>query len=57
MHPSSIYEPELMKLWRERVRRFELSEMARRVRDRNKPIPDRERGHGTDELSKVVVDV
>ena len=29
MHPKGLYEPELVKRWRERLRRFELSELLR----------------------------
>lgn len=40
MLPKGLYEPELVRRWRERLRRFELSEMVRVTKARKTPSRD-----------------
>ncbi len=56
MQPKGLYEPELVKLWRERMRRFELSELVRSLRVRNKPTREQGPTPKTEERARTSVD-
>jgi hypothetical protein len=56
MHPKGLYEPELVKRWRERLRRFELSELVRGTKARKKPTPDKASTVKAEERAKTLVD-
>jgi hypothetical protein len=58
MHPKGLYEPELVKRWRERFRRFELSELLRGRGPGNpkKSAPDKAPTGKTKDRAKTLVD-
>jgi hypothetical protein len=55
MHPKGLYEPELVKRWRERLRRFELSELLR-GRGPKKPAADKAPTGKAKDRAKTLVD-
>lgn len=58
MRPKGLYEPELVKRWRERLRRFELSELVqgRGPRNPKKPAPDKAPTGKTKDRAKTLID-
>lgn len=56
MHPKGLYEPELVKRWRERIRRFELSELVRSRKSSRKATSDKAPSVKSKERAKSLVD-
>ncbi|MEZ0305638.1 MAG: hypothetical protein ACAH24_26760 [Hyphomicrobiaceae bacterium] len=58
MHPKGLYEPELVKRWRERLRRFELSELlrGRGPKGPKKPAADKAPTGKAKDRAKTLVD-